>query len=111
MGEQEASLYSFRLLFGSDIGGDRRAGSEPYWVPPTKNGRCIKIGFPIGASDPASLMLIIPELEEEDPDILMTDQLSIDCPGMSPKEAYHTYLEEHGNVYKGPWTFTVELKP
>ncbi|HLO32658.1 MAG TPA: helix-turn-helix transcriptional regulator, partial [Anaerolineales bacterium] len=46
IGDQETSLYNFRLLFGGDLGGDRRAGSEPYWVPPTKNGRCMKIGFP-----------------------------------------------------------------
>ncbi|RPJ27150.1 MAG: LuxR family transcriptional regulator [Chloroflexi bacterium] len=110
-GEQEASLYNFRLLFGSDLGGDMRAGSEPYWVPPTKNGRCIKIGFPIGSSNPIFLTLTIPELEKEDPDILMTNQLSIDYPGLSEKEAYHTHLEEHGNIYKGPWIFTVELKP
>jgi len=111
LGEQQASLHSSRLLFGSDLGGDRRAGSEPYWVPPTKNGRCMKIGFPIGSSNPSSLTLTVPELEKEDPNILMTNQLSLDYPGLSPKEAYHTYLEEHGNTYKGPWIFTVELKP
>ncbi|HSL47112.1 MAG TPA: response regulator transcription factor [Anaerolineales bacterium] len=110
-GEQEASLYNFNLLFASDLGGDRRAGSEPYWAPPTKNGRCMKIGFPIGSSDPASLTLTIPELENLEPDILMTDQLLTDYPGLAPKEAYATYLEEHDRIYKGPWVFQIELVP
>lgn len=111
MGDQESSLYNFRLLFDSSLGGDKRAGSEPYWAPPTKNGRCMKIGFPIGSNNPDPLTLTIPELESLEPDILMTDQLLTDYPGLSPKEAYSAYLEEHGSTYKGPWIFTVELEP
>jgi DNA-binding CsgD family transcriptional regulator len=106
---QQAALHHDKLLFGSDLGGDRRAGSEPYWSPPVKNGRCERIGFPIGGSDPTSLTLTVPELENQAPEMLLTDQLLRDYPGLSPKEAYHTYLEEHGNLYKGPWSFTVDL--
>ncbi len=111
MDGQEANPYNFRLLFDSALGGDKRAGSEPFWIPPTKNGRCIKSGFPIGSSDPTSLTLTIPQLEKTEPDILLTNQLSIDYSGLSEKQAYYKYLEEHGNVYKGPWTFTIALKP
>jgi DNA-binding CsgD family transcriptional regulator len=111
MGEQEASASSFRLLFDSSLGGDKRAGSEPYWVPPTKNGRCLKAGFPIGSSNPTSLTLTIPELENIEPDILMTTQLLTDYPGLNAKEAYATYLEEHGKTYKGPWRFKINLTP
>jgi hypothetical protein len=106
---QQATLHHDKLLFGSDLGGDRRAGSEPYWSPPVKVGRCERIGFPIGSSQAASLTLIIPELENADPAVLLTDQLLRDYPGLSPKDAYHTYLEEHGALYKGPWKFTVDL--
>jgi len=110
-GEQQASLYTTNLLFSSSTGGDRRAGSEPFWVPPIKNGSCFKIGFQVGSSSAKSLVLTIPELEKADPDILMTTRLAGQYPGMDPKEAYHAYLEELGNVYKGPWVFKIELTP
>ena len=109
IGGQEANLHHDKLLFGSDIGGDRRAGSEPYWAPPVKNGRCLKAGFLVGNTYSTSLKLTIPELENSAPDVLLTDQLLRDYPGLSPKQAYHKYLEEHGNTFKGPWTFTVDL--
>jgi hypothetical protein len=108
---QEATPYNFHVLFDSELGGDRRAGSEPYWVPPTKNGRCIKSGFPIGSSAPTTLMLTIPQLDKTVPDAFLTNQLAADYPGLSPKEAYYTFLEEHGDTYKGPWIFTIQLKP
>ncbi len=109
--EQQAPLYNFRLLFGADLGGDRRAGSEPYWAPPTENGRCMKIGFQTGSSNPTSLTLTIPELAQEDPEALLSDRLSRDYPGLSPADAYQAYLEEHNKTYKGPWVFTVQLAP
>jgi len=108
VGEQEATPYNFRLLFDSALGGDRRAGSEPYWVPPVKNGRCIKSGFPIGSSNPTSLILTIPQLEKSEPDILLTNQLAINYPGLSEQQAYYTYLEEQGNISKGAWVFKME---
>ena len=106
---QEAVPYYFTVAFDSALGGDRRAGSEPYWAPLIKEGRCVKSGFPLGSSNPASLTLTIPQLEKTDPNVLLTDQLVRDYPGLTPKEAYYKYLEEHGNIYKGPWTFTVVL--
>lgn len=108
---QTATPYSFHVPFDSAIGGDRRAGSEPYWAPPVKNGRCLKSGFAIGGANPTSLRLTIPQLTRSDPDVLLTDQLVTDYPGMSPKQAYHKYLEEHGNIHKGPWIFNIELVP
>ncbi len=108
---QEAYPINFRVLFDSAIGGDRTAGSEPYWTPPTKNGRCVKSGFPVGSSHPTSLTLTIPQLEKTEPDLLVTNQLSIDYPGLSEKQAYYKFLEEHGNIYKGAWAFTIELTP
>ena len=32
-------------------------------------------------------------------------------PGLSIRQAYHTYLEEQGATHKGPWVFDVELTP
>jgi DNA-binding CsgD family transcriptional regulator len=105
----EATPYDLTVPFDSAIGGNRSAGSEPYWVEPVKNGRCIKSSFPIGSSNPTSLTLTIPALEKSAPDILLTNQLVLDYPGLSEKQAYYKYLEEHGNIYKGPWVFKVEL--
>jgi DNA-binding CsgD family transcriptional regulator len=108
---QKAQPIYFRVLFDSAIGGDKTAGSEPYWIPPLKNGRCIKSGFPIGSRDPKSLTLTIPQLEKSEPNLLVANQLSINYPGLSEKQAYYKFLEEHGNIYKGAWTFNIELKP
>lgn len=108
---REATPYNLSVPFDSALGGNRSAGSEPYWKEPIKNGRCIKSGFPIGSSNPTSLTLTIPALERSAPDILLTNQLVLDYPGLSEKQAYHKYLEEHDNIYKGPWVFMVELIP
>lgn len=108
---QEVTPNYFRLLFDSATGGDRRAGSEPYWTPPVENGRCIKSGFPIGSNKPASFTLTIPQLEKSEPDLLVANQFSVDYPSLSEKQAYYKFLEEHGNIYKGPWNFMVELTP
>ena len=113
IGEQEAPLYNSNLLFSSSTGGDRRAGSEPYWAPPTKNGSCIKVGFQAGSSAPTLFTLTIPELENPMPylDINSFSQLPTLYPGLSEKQAYYKYLEEHDSIYKGPWVFRVELIP
>jgi len=82
-------------------------------VPPVKNGSCIKIGFQTGSSDPTSLTLTIPDLENLMPYLVenLFFQLPTLYPGLSEKQAYHKYLEENGYTYKGPWVFTVELVP
>jgi DNA-binding CsgD family transcriptional regulator len=110
---QEAYSVYFRELFNSETGGDMRAGSEPYWVPPIKNGRCIKGGFPIGSNNPASLMLTIPELENILPYLRGDSYLQLPklYPRLSEKQAYFKYLEENGYTYKGSWSFKVELTP
>ena len=110
MGEQEASLEYSTELFSSATGSYGGTQSEPYWIPPTKNGSCFKLGFQIGSNNATSLTLTIPDLEKLESDVLLTNQLSTNYPGLSEKQAYHKYLEEHGNTYKGPWIFTGELR-
>lgn len=107
----ESAPVASRLLFDSAIGGDRRAGSEPYWAPPVKNGRCIKDIFPVGSNTPQSLELLIPSLEQTSPDILLIDLLPTNYPGLTIKQAYQTYLDENGFTRKGPWEFKTELAP
>lgn len=108
---QEATPLNYSVPFDSALGGDRTAGSEPYWSAPVKDGRCIKAGFPIGSNAPKSLTLTIPQLDKLQPDVLLGEQLARDYPGLAPKQAYYTYLKERGQLYSGPWTFTVELTP
>lgn len=110
---QEAYPLFFSELFNSETGGDMRAGSEPYWVPPIKNGHCTKAVFPIGSNHPTALTFTMPELENLIP-YLQGDayfQLPTLYPGLSEKQAFYKYLEENGYTYKGPWTFTVDLNP
>jgi hypothetical protein len=87
------------------------AGSEPHWAPPIKNGRCIKSLFPIGSSSPTSFTLIIPQLEKLDGNLLVKNQLLVDYSGLSEKQGYYKFLEEHGDIYKGTWIFKIELTP
>jgi hypothetical protein len=112
--EQEAPLYFSGELFSSLTGSYAGARSEPYWVPPVKTGSCFKIGFQTGTSNPTSLTLTVPMLENLTPLLQNPDlsfQLSDLYPGLSEGQAFHTYLEEHGATYKGPWVFDVELTP
>jgi DNA-binding CsgD family transcriptional regulator len=109
---QEAPLYFSGELFSSLTGSYAGDLSEPYWAPPVKTGSCFKLGFQTGTSNPTSLKLIIPEIENlmpfiENPDIELAELY----PGLSVQEAYYTYLEEQGATYKGPWVFDVELTP
>ncbi|HEX5943584.1 MAG TPA: hypothetical protein VFY66_14975, partial [Anaerolineales bacterium] len=88
--------------------------SEPYWVPPVKNGSCHKIGFQAGSTNPTYLTLTIPDLENLSPYLSNENplaQLPTLYPGLSEKQAIHAYFEENGYTHKGPWKFTVELKP
>lgn len=110
---QETRLYQSSGLFSSFTGS--YSFSEPYWTPPVKTGSCYKIGFQTGTSNPTSLRLTVPEIENlmpfiQNPDVDLI-RLSELYPGLSQREAYHTYLEEQGATHKGPWMFDVELKP
>jgi hypothetical protein len=71
----------------------------------------MKIGFPVGSSNPTALRLSIPALTQEDPEALLSDRLLRDYPGLSAKDAYQAYLEEHDKTFRGPWLFTVQLNP
>jgi hypothetical protein len=109
---QEAYPIFLSELFNSETAGNLSARSEPYWTSPIKNGRCLKSLFPIGSSNPTSLTLTIPQLENLMP--YANDeylQISKLYPGLSPKQAFYTYLEENNYTYKSPWVFTVKLSP
>jgi DNA-binding CsgD family transcriptional regulator len=107
----EAPLYNSNELFSSLTGSYWGTHSEPYWVPPVKNGSCQKFGFQTGTSNPTSLTLTIPDLENILPYLQSAIDLDALYPGLRKREAYHTYLEENGFTYKGPWIFTVNLVP
>ena len=63
IGNQKASLNSYSLLFDADYG-EGNKGGEPGWAPPVQDGRCVKLGFPIGDENPQSITLTIPTLEQ-----------------------------------------------
>lgn len=107
----EAIIYNASGLFSSFTGSYWGTDSEPSWVPPVKNGLCDKIGFQLGTSNPTSLTLTIPELENILPYLQSPIDLDTLYPGLSKRQAYHTYLEENGYTYKGPWVFTISLVP
>lgn len=96
----------------------------------------MKIGFPIGSSDPKSLTLTIPALEQSMPEVISEEDLAIAYvrlkeegidmewhtvdhgaypefkslpPGMSEEEANRQFIQALGYVHPGSWTFEVSL--
>lgn len=73
---QKIGLNTYTLLFDSNYG-DMGKGGEAGWVAPIQNGRCVKIGFPIGSANPESITLTIPALEQSMPEVIPADELAI----------------------------------
>lgn len=73
---KSSSPSEYALLFDSDFG-DIGKGGDPDWTLPIQNGRCIKIGFPVGDADPKSFTLTIPMLEQSIPEVIPTEELEI----------------------------------
>ncbi len=136
IGSQQSGVANYSLLFDSAFA-DGSKGGEPGWTPPVQTGRCIKIGFPIGDTDPTSITLTIPALEQSMPEVIPADELigaqerlkeqGIDMEwhivdhgaypeykklpvGMSEQAAFRKFIEALGYVYKGPWAFKLQLK-
>ncbi len=132
---QKIGLNTYTLLFDSTYG-DTGKGGEAGWVAPIQNGRCVKIGFPIGSANPESLTLIIPALEQSMPEVIPADELTaayamlkpqgIDMEwhiidhgaypewkklpaGMTELEAFHKFNEALGYFHYGPWVFDLQL--
>lgn len=135
---QQAEVQSYAILSDPDyFAGDK--GGETDWTPPVQEGRCVKVGFPIGAKDPDSITLTIPELEQSLPEVIPADQLALALEelktwqgidmewhivdhgaypeykslpqGVTEQEAYHFFLAYLGYFYYGDWTFDLQLKP
>ena len=111
IGGHEMPLYNSSELFSSFTGSYWGIHSEPDWVPPVKNGTCHKIGFQAGTGSPTSLKLTIPDLENIQPYLQSSVAFDKLYPGLSKRQAYHTYLDENGFTHEGPWVFDIELVP
>jgi WD40 repeat protein len=130
-----AHLGTYGLLFDKSLG-DGSKGGEPGWTPPVQDGRCVKVGFPVGGVDPKSLTLTIPALEQSTPEVIPEGDLEfayvklkeqgIDMEwhtvdhgaypeyrslplGMSEEEAYRQLIKALGYTHPGPWIFELSL--
>ena len=138
IGHRQITLDTYSLLFDStlDIGGK---SGETDWIPPVQDGRCVKIGFPIGNTNPQSITLTIPTLERSMPEVIPAEQLAVAFKelktrddidmewhiidhgaypewkklpaGMSEQQAYRKFIEALGYVYYGQWEFNIQLNP
>lgn len=135
IGNQQAGLSGYSLLFDSDFA-DGSKGGEPGWRPPVQIGRCVKIGFPAGNVDPTTITLTIPALEQSLPDVIPPKEAvaaqeilkkqgiemewhTVDHgaypeyknlpPGMSQQMALRKFMEALGYVYRGPWVFNLQI--
>lgn len=73
---QIATLGIYTLLFDSEYG-DTGKGIEPNWSPPIEEGRCVKLGSPIGSENPKSINLNIFNLQQSTPESIPEDELAI----------------------------------
>ncbi len=132
---QVASVQTYSLLFDRALG-EGSKGGEPGWTPPVQDGRCIKIGFPIGGARPKSLTLTIPALEQSLPEVIPAEDLAaayerlkaegIDMewhivdhgaypeyknfpPGMTEEEVYRQFIQALGYIHPGGWIFELPL--
>lgn len=132
---QVAGLETYGLLFDKALG-DGSKGGEPGWTPPVQDGRCVKIGFPIGSANPKSLTLTIPALEQSMPEVIPEEDVfaaserlkaegiemewhTVDHgaypefkslpAGMSEQEAYQQFVRALGYVHPGGWIFELNL--
>lgn len=108
---RQVPIHNTSGLFSAFTGSYWGTHSEPYWVPPVKNGVCDKIGFDVGTSNPTSLKLMIPSIDNILPYLQTPIDLDALYPGLTERQAYHTYLDENGHTIRGPWTFDIELVP
>ncbi|MBL8099061.1 MAG: hypothetical protein JNK81_07750 [Anaerolineales bacterium] len=73
---QKGYLSTYSLLYDTD-NGDVGKNIEPDWSPPIEEGRCIKLGFPIGNESPQSITLRIPTLNQSMPEAIPEDELAV----------------------------------
>jgi len=137
IGNQQAAMNSYSLLYDSTMS-EGNKGGEQGWTPPVQDGRCVKVGFPIGDAHPQSLTLTVPTLEQSLPEVIPADRLALAYQelgsqgiemewhvvdhgaypeykklpaGMSEEQAYHKFIEALGYVYNGGWKFDIQLNP
>jgi hypothetical protein len=136
IGGKTSGIYEYGLLYDSSFG-DLGKGGDPAWTPPINNGRCVKIGFPIGDANPNSFILTIPALEQSLPEVIPDSELvkayeilnaeGINMQwhtiehgaypeykklpfGMTEEDAYQQFIQALGYIYPGIWMFNIPLK-
>lgn len=110
IGENSSALDSYGVLSDSDYGGYAGKGTPPADLPLMENGRCVKLGFPIGdlaQPGPVTAKLTIPALEKSMPEVIPDDQLSpavekLKAQGIEVK----LYTFSSGGGGGGGWEFT-----
>ena len=137
IGNQQAAINSYSLLYDSTMS-EGNKGGEQGWTPPVQDGRCVKLGFPIGDAHPQSLTLTVPTLEQSLPEVIPADRLEFAYgelksqgiemewhvadhgaypeykklpAGMGEEQAYRKFIEALGYIYMGQWKFDIQLNP
>lgn len=110
IGENNSGLDSYGMLSDSDYGGYVGKGTPPADLPLMDNGRCVKLGFPIGdlaTTGPIRVKLTVPALEKSMPEVIPDDQL---LPAVEKLKAQgieiKLYTFSSGGGGGGGWEFT-----
>lgn len=138
-GGQEAGNNAYSLIFDSDYGGYMGKSPLTENAVQLEAGRCVQVEYLLGHSNqPGVITLTIPALEQSIPEVIAEEEIAaarekllpqgIDMDwqvvdhgagpvyrqlpeGMTEQEAFQLFMEALGYIYKGPWEFSVEVKP
>jgi hypothetical protein len=113
IGESKTGTDSYGILSDSDYGGYAGKGVAPTDLPLMDNGRCVKIGFPLGdlaKPGPTAMTLTVQYLEISMPEVIPDDQL---LPALEKLKAQgidvSVYTSSSGGGGGGGWT--INSKP
>jgi len=138
IGQAQASLSDYRLIFDSDYGMTGR----PEWATLPGNVRCVIGGFAVGHHSRPEALILTVRIEQSQPEIIPDDQLQAareklrqqgieiewitfsgnggggawpqikqKPPQMTDLEVLQRFYDALGYSFPAPWTFSVEFQP
>lgn len=75
IGDDRAGISDYAMMYDSEYG-DVGKGLEPGWKPALEEGRCVRLGFPVGYHGKAeTLVLRVDNLQLSTPELIPEDQV------------------------------------
>src|SRR5258705_12180605 len=97
VGKDTSGLDAYQLMFDPAMG-DMGKGLEPNCTLALPDGRCVKVGFPVGSHDRAEMLtLTVGALEQSAPEVIPDDQVKAAREKLNPAGIEIDYITFSGN--------------